>query len=116
MPERILRARERRTGYTPLLFACYLDKRRESALIAGYLLERGAELDARERSGRTPLMVAVQSAGYDVIQMLLRFGPDLEVRDENGRDVFDLAQAREDPRVRELARLWWSSLKSQALE
>ncbi len=87
-----MRARERRTSYTPLIFACYIDKRGESALIARYLLERGAELDARVRDGSTPLMVAVQSARYDVTQTLLCFGADLAARDELSR--LDLAIAR----------------------
>jgi ankyrin repeat protein len=97
-----VRARELRSGYTPLMFACYLNKRGEFPQIAGFLLERGAELDVRAHDGRTPLMVAVQEGQDEVIEALLRYGPELEVRDNNDRDVFDLARVRGDRRVDEL--------------
>jgi ankyrin repeat protein len=104
-----VRAREQRLGYTPLVFACYTDKRRESAQVAGFLLERGAELDVRAHDGSTPLMVAVAAGQYEVILTLLRFGPQLKVRDKNGRDVFDLAQLRENRRVDELLATYCSA-------
>lgn len=89
-----LRAREQRGGYTPLMFACYMDKRGESAQIAAFLLARGAELDVQAYDGCTPLMIAAEDGQYDVAQTLLRFGPRLDVRDRGGRDVFELARVR----------------------
>src|SRR5688572_8074949 len=40
------------------------------------LVERGADLDARDKSGRTPLFVAVRANRYEIARYLLDRGAD----------------------------------------
>lgn len=94
-----LRARGKRFGSTPLMFACTERHSCQGGEIASFLLERGAELEARNDSGATPLLLAVRGGSRQVLEALLRFEPDLSARDEKGRDAFALAAKRGDPAI-----------------
>ena len=88
-------AREHERGYTPLFHACYLQlPYRRHAEIVTILCDHGADVNARDREGLTPVMKAVATGLPDVVEALLRHDPDLRLRDEAGRDVFDLARER----------------------
>lgn len=49
-----------------------------------YLLENGANVDARDQPGNTPLHVAVRKGYRRIATLLLDFGTDVNVRDYNG--------------------------------
>ena len=49
--------------------------------IARLLLERGAEVNARNRDGRTPLHDAAVSGHREMAELLIAAGADLEARD-----------------------------------
>ena len=58
------------------------------------LLDLHAEVNARDQEGRTPLFVACSSPRkeIEVVRLLLANGADPEIRDTEGKSVFDLIQ------------------------
>lgn len=88
-----LEARASQEGFTPLMFACVEPRAPDSAEIAGYLLKRGAQLEARSHAGQTPLLLAAQSGNGAVLDTLLRFGANTSARDHEGRGALALASA-----------------------
>jgi ankyrin repeat protein len=57
--------------------------RTSAASIAKLLISRGAQLDARDAAGRTPLIAAVLADNVEVAEMLLAAGADLETVDSH---------------------------------
>ena len=75
-------------GWTPLHYAAAGD----SLPAVQELLRRGARVDAKApNNDRTPLMMAVLTAGEPVVDALLAAGADPAARDRYGRSVADLA-------------------------
>jgi hypothetical protein len=54
-------------------------------LLAQLLIEKGADIEAKDEEGRTPLMWAVQSWREDNAWLLLEKGANIEAKDEQGR-------------------------------
>ena len=52
-----------------------------------FLLENGAEINARDDKGRTPLMHAAGNGGRDHLQPLLDAGADIAAVDKEGKDA-----------------------------
>ena len=55
-----------------------------SSAVVGLLLQKGADIEARDTYGRTPLHWAVQFHGKDVFDALVRGGADILARDKEG--------------------------------
>ena len=55
------------------------------------LLEKGADLEAKDGDGRTPLLVAVRRTNLNTIKYLLERGADLEAKDSRGQTALVLA-------------------------
>jgi ankyrin repeat protein len=53
------------------------------ASTARLLINRGAQLDARDKAGRTPLITAVMADNFEVADVLIAAGADLEAVDSN---------------------------------
>ena len=49
------------------------------------LIEKGAEVNARDEDGRTPLMFAAWHGHIFVVHILRRSGADLKARDKHGQ-------------------------------
>jgi ankyrin repeat protein len=64
--------------------------------IAERLLESGADRNAADIIGQTPLMVAVQGRNYDAIYMLVNFGANVNMCDSYGRTALSLARDASD--------------------
>ena len=58
----------------------------------GWLLARGARVDARSHNGTTPLMMAAQYGTEDAVDALLKQGADLRLRNDLGLGPVDFAQ------------------------
>ena len=64
------------------------------------LLKAGADLEARNSAGWTPLMEAASQCAYDVMYLLLEAGADFRAKDENGYPVSSfLLRTPSAPRV-----------------
>jgi len=68
------------------------------AALAQWLLEHGANLEARDNLGRTALMRAALAPAADaVLQLLIQRGANLNARDAGNHTVLQLALSRTGP-------------------
>ncbi|CAG9310782.1 unnamed protein product [Blepharisma stoltei] len=81
---------DKRRKYSPLLLASQLGKLE----MVEYLVSRGADLNARDFEGNTPLMMAVIHEQTDVIKALVSFGAKLDLKDNYGYTAIDKAESR----------------------
>ncbi|KFA54499.1 hypothetical protein S40293_10062 [Stachybotrys chartarum IBT 40293] len=72
---------------TSLMIASLLEL---SALVR-LLLDNGADVKAKDYTGRTPLSLALNNADETSVQLLLENGADIESRDDGGRTPLSLA-------------------------
>ncbi|KAM0424325.1 hypothetical protein ACHAPT_010471 [Fusarium lateritium] len=76
-------------GYRPLHLAVHLS---DSASLIHALVERGEDLEGRNRDGQTALHIAAQSQGEcNALHALLACGSDVSAVDENGETPLSLA-------------------------
>ena len=63
--------------------------------IAHLLIQRGANLNIRDSSGCTPMILAVMAGNYEILKMLLEARADITIKDNRGRDaLFYLKRTR----------------------
>jgi ankyrin repeat protein len=55
------------------------------------LIERGADVDSRDRLGRTPLLVAADHKQLEVVRLLLDNGADVNAQMRNGDTALHLS-------------------------
>jgi ankyrin repeat protein len=63
--------------------------------VVRFLVEGGADLNAFDEYGWTPLMEATREGHLDVVKFLVRAGADCGIEDVNGTSLFDIAVGRE---------------------
>lgn len=63
------------------------------------LLDKGADVNVRDKDGQTPLMKAVWNSHAKVVTMLLQNGANVTVNDRNGDNVINMAKTRNDRQV-----------------
>lgn len=86
------------SGNTPLFLA--VDPLGAGGLaVMKMLLDQGADVDARNKIGRTALHRAASRGDEKAVRLLLKHGADVKVKDKKGRTPLDLA---EDDEIREL--------------
>ncbi len=66
------------------------------------LLHHGADIEARNIDGETPLLVAVRMRRYDVVALLIERGAEVASRDQYGNTAEALADQRKDAVLRRL--------------
>mmetsp|Transcript_13190 Transcript_13190/g.13239 ORF Transcript_13190/g.13239 Transcript_13190/m.13239 type:complete len:316 (+) Transcript_13190:145-1092(+) len=86
-------------GSTPLHFFCYGEREKEkekdddfSVETARILLDAGADVTWRDHNGYTPLLVCCTTGRLDIILLLIEYGADPTVKDNNNRSVTDIAK------------------------
>ena len=70
---------------TPLHWASSIGDNSNDGSVARFLLEHGADINAQNRQGLTPLHWASNSGTPEVVRVLLEHGADVEVKDDTGR-------------------------------
>lgn len=68
------------------------------------LLEKSAPLDAKDKNGRTPLMLSAQRHHADIVRLLLAKGADPDARDRTGWTAVALAIFSSSGRMEETLR------------
>lgn len=86
---------------TPLLRACSHNAHHAEAIVQE-LLSAGADLEATDKRGRTPLIIAVAHGHDAIVRLLLASGVDVNARPENKRTALYHAVRRHDPDLVEL--------------
>uniref|UniRef100_F6WSN6 Transient receptor potential cation channel subfamily A member 1 n=1 Tax=Monodelphis domestica TaxID=13616 RepID=F6WSN6_MONDO len=58
--------------------------------LAEYLISMGANIDSIDLEGRSPLLLATSSASWNVVNLLLSKGANVEIKDHYGRNFLHL--------------------------
>lgn len=82
-------------GFTPLHAAAAYGR----ASVVRQLLDKGADVNARDKEGQTALMKAVWNSHADVVSALLQKGANFTVNDIKGNNVVNMAKTKNDRRV-----------------
>ena len=64
--------------------------------VATFLIDNGAQLDAQDTSGETPLMIAVLCEHEELLKLLLDRGADKSIRNCEGLTVLELCGIKEE--------------------
>jgi ankyrin repeat protein len=73
------------------------------------LLDKGANCNAKDYSGRTPLHVAAVNGKEECVRLLLGSGADVEAKNVNGQTALQLAAAHQQTVIMTLLILGHSS-------
>lgn len=91
-----------RPGWTPLHYACSGPDNG----VAAFLIEQGAELNARSENGTTPLMMAARYGNSDLVPLLIKAGAEPRAANEQELTAADFAQrGGRDLMAKELRRI-----------
>ncbi len=82
-------------GITPLMDAFTNPQQEEAFAIAQLYLQHGANIEAKDNWGRTPLMYAVANSNTEGVKLLLENGTDVSVKDNEGRTALFYAKSSE---------------------
>lgn len=58
------------------------------------LLDKGADVNAKDKKGMTPLMRAARSGEFDIVRVLIERGARISEEDEIGKTALDYAQGK----------------------
>ena len=64
-----------------------------------YLISRGADLDARNRFGQSPLHRAIRRGAVEIARRLVEAGADPASEDNEGESALVIATRQPDPRM-----------------
>lgn len=80
-----------REGWAPLHYAASAGLE-HSVEIAAYLLEKSAYIDAAAPNGTTPLMMAAQYSSEAMVNLLIKEGADVSLRNQQNLNAVDFAR------------------------
>jgi ankyrin repeat protein len=78
-------------SFSPLHYAARADWQDERVGCMRILINAGADLEARDARGKTPLAVAAEEGYFDRLPPLVEAGANIEARDKDGMTVLMLA-------------------------
>uniref|UniRef100_A0A8D0L8J9 Fibronectin type III and ankyrin repeat domains 1 n=1 Tax=Sphenodon punctatus TaxID=8508 RepID=A0A8D0L8J9_SPHPU len=76
-------------GWTPLMRVSAITGNKD---VASLLISAGADVNVKDKDGKTPLMVAALNNHEDLVQLLLEKEADYSVTNEYGKCVLDMAR------------------------
>lgn len=79
-------------GQTALHLACHINNLEFSEETVAVLLSRQADVNARDKTGHTPLHVAAAYGTIPMVQLLLEHGSDVMARNERGLTPLAIAE------------------------
>ncbi|KAM8924615.1 fibronectin type 3 and ankyrin repeat domains protein 1 [Pelodytes ibericus] len=82
--------KDRRTEWTPLMRVSAITG---NADIAQCLITAGANVNAKDSDGKTPLMIATLNGHEHLVRLLTEKGADSNVKNEYGISIMDMAKA-----------------------
>jgi len=82
-------------GATPVINQEY----KGSPEVAEYLISQGADVNAQDGGGNTPLMDAIANHNLECVKILLSHGADIQLRSKFGSTAIDLAQTYRDEAI-----------------
>jgi quinoprotein dehydrogenase-associated probable ABC transporter substrate-binding protein len=82
-------------GYTPLMLASANDAR----ALAQALIQKGADVNARNSGGVTALMMAAANGRADIVELLVRAGANVQAQTERGDTALSIARSKGDEKV-----------------
>ncbi len=84
-------------GKTPLHYACdgirdyYLDEAKKWEKTIGLLLENGADVNAQNKNGRTPMMNAARHNAARIVELLIEHGASVDLHTKDGTTALMVA-------------------------
>ncbi|CAI9178267.1 unnamed protein product [Rangifer tarandus platyrhynchus] len=75
--------------WTPLMRVSAVSGNQE---VASLLIDAGADVNVKDKDGKTPLMVAVLNNHEELVQLLLDRGADASVKNEFGKGILEMAR------------------------
>ena len=87
-------------GFTPLHLCVQIHSNSVTLKMAEILIKAGAEVDAKNRFGATPLLCSTYIASHDCISLLLKYGADPS--NKNNNDWCARQVAMLDPKIRSM--------------
>jgi ankyrin repeat protein len=78
-----------RPGWSPVHYAC---SGPDGVDVLRFLLDRGVALDARSPNGSTPLMMAARYGSHDAVELLLKRGANVRLRNDRDLTAADFAR------------------------
>jgi hypothetical protein len=72
--------------------------------LVGLLVQRGADVNSRTKSGTTPLHTAVLYGRYEIVEYLLDKGSDIDAKSASGATPLSIADAAHFERIAKLLR------------
>ena len=88
-------------GNTPLHWACYMSSECAITYILSWINED--EVNIQNDNGKSPLHIALFSDRINIIKKLINKGIDLNIKDNEGKTVFDIA--KENPNLNNIFKL-----------
>ncbi len=93
-------AKVNRLGWSPLHYACS----GPDGGVAAWLIQQGADINARSPNGSTPLMMAARYGMIDTVPVLLKAGADTTLKNEQGLTALDFAlRAKRDVSAKQIS-------------